>query len=124
MPDSKPVFLNSSTVLPVDDVLKTAEFYRDKLGFEIAFLDDDPPNYAIVTRGDGVGIHFSQREDTSTKIHPCNIYIFVEGIDAVYAEYEAKGIEIFAPPADHDHGMREFELRDIDGHFLTFGQEI
>ena len=118
------LFLTSASVLPVDNALETAKFYRDKLGFEIAFAWGEPPHYAIVTRDESVGIHFSEREDTSIKMQPCNVYIFVEDVGAVYEEYKSKGLEIFAPPEDQDHGMREFEVQDMNGHFLTFGQEL
>lgn len=124
MSDSSKRFLKCASVLPVDDAVATAEFYRDTLGFEIAFTWGDPPYYAIVARGDGVGIHLSEREDTSRRIQPCSVYIFVDDVDAVYEEYKTNGLEMFAPPEDQEYGMREFEVRDMNGHFLTFGQRL
>ncbi len=124
MSEPSATFLACAAVLPVDNAIETAHYYRDTLGFEIAFKWGEPPYYAIVKRGKGVGIHLSEREDTTTKIQPCNVYIFVENVDAVYEEYKTRGLEMFAPPEDQDYGMREFEIRDVNGHFLTFGQKL
>lgn len=118
------LFIDSATVLPVDNVMDTAEYYRDALGFTIEFTYGDPPYYAIVNRDDAVTIHFSEREDTRSKIPPCSIYVLVADVDAVYEEYRSRGLEIFAPPEDQEYGMREFELSDVNGHFLVFGQHI
>ena len=124
MSEPSDLFIACAPVLPVDNAVETAHYYRDTLGFEIAFTLGKPPYYTIVQRGEGVGIHFSEREDTTTKIQPCNVYIFVEDVNAVYEEYKTRGLEMFAPPEDQDYGMREFEIRDVNGHFLTFGQEL
>jgi uncharacterized glyoxalase superfamily protein PhnB len=117
-------FLRCSPVLSVDDAVKSAEFYREKLGFAVALTCGDPPYYVVVQRDDAVSIHFSEREDTSTKIPPAHVYIVVSDVDAVYDEYLAKGLRIFSPPEDLDSGMREFEVADLNGHFLTFGMPI
>lgn len=123
MPNRVGMFLKTASVLPVDDVVATTDYYRDVFGFDIRSMSGDPPYYAIVERGDA-SIHFSQREDTSKKIPPCHVYIFVTDVDAVYDEYKARGLDIFTPPEDQDHGMREFEVMDLNGHFMTFGERV
>lgn len=117
-------FSHVAPVLPVDDAVLTAEYYKTKLGFDISFVYGDPPYYAIVQRGENATIHFSEREDSSTPITPCHVYVFVSDVDALYQEYEAKGIPAFSPPENQQYGMRELEIRDPNGHFLTFGQEL
>ena len=118
------LFSHAAAVLPVDNALETAQFYHDKLGFKVSFTYGDPPYYAIDRRDEWVTIHFSEREDTTKKIEPCSIYVFVHDVDAVYEEYKAGGMQIFAPPENQEYGMREFELKDMNGHFLVFGQEL
>ena len=39
-------------VLPVEDVATSAAYFRDMLGFEVDFLDGDPPVHARVMKGD------------------------------------------------------------------------
>jgi uncharacterized glyoxalase superfamily protein PhnB len=110
-------------VLAVDNLTESIEYYREKLGFTVDFTWGDPPYYAVAKRGDAVSIHLSEREDTSAPIPPAYVYVFVSGVDALYEEYESKGVEIFQPPQDMDYGMREFDVHDLSGHFLTFGEE-
>jgi uncharacterized glyoxalase superfamily protein PhnB len=110
-------------VFAVDNVAETSEYYRKTLGFKINLLYGNPPYYAVVGRG-GVEIHLSEREDTSTPIERCAAYIHVDDADAIYAELEDRGVEMFAPPENQENGMREFELTDNSGHFLMFGQKI
>jgi uncharacterized glyoxalase superfamily protein PhnB len=119
----RPRLHTAAPMLPVDDASATAEYYRATLGFEIERLEGTPPYYAVVRR-DSVSIHLSEREDTSKPIERCAVYVTVSAVDALYDEYREKGIELFAPPENQDSGMREFELADMNGHFLTFGQEI
>ena len=47
-------FYGSVPVFRVDDVLVTAAYYRDVLGFEIDFVYGEPPSYASVSRDDAV----------------------------------------------------------------------
>lgn len=124
MTKKRPDFLDVAPVLPVDDLAQAMEFYRHQLGFEETFTWGDPPYYAIVKRGPGVSIHLSEREDMREKIQPRMVYVFVEDVDALYEEYRGRGLPMFSPPEDQDYGMREFEVRDGSGHFLTFGQGI
>jgi uncharacterized glyoxalase superfamily protein PhnB len=114
-------FRRAAPVFPVDDATKTANYYRDVLGFEIRFLVGDPPFYAAVQR-EGVRIHLSEREDTRRRIEPSIVYIFVSEIDELYEELRGKGVQMFSPPEDQAYGVREFEMSDINGHFLVFGQ--
>jgi len=118
------LFSHCAPVLSVDNAVDTARFYKEKLGFEIAFTYGDPPYYVVVKRGQGVSIHFSEREDCTAKIQPCCVYIFVTNVDAVYDEYLSKGVDVAAPPENQEYGMREFDVVDPNGHFLTFGQDV
>jgi uncharacterized glyoxalase superfamily protein PhnB len=120
----KRLFQDVAPVLPVDNLVEAVEFYRDQLGFEDHFTWGDPAYIAIVKRGPGVTIHLSEREDTSEKLQPRTVYIFVTDVDRVYEEYKSRGIEMFSPPQDYDYGMRELEVRDSSGHFLVFGQGL
>lgn len=121
---SDDLFSHCVPVLPVNNATETAQFYKDKLGFDIAFAFGEPAFYVILKRGKGTIIHLSEREDTTTTIQPCHVYVFVTNVDAVYDEYMSRGLKIAEPPHDHDYGMREIELVDPEGHFLTFGQEL
>ena len=121
MPDD--LFAQCAPVLPVDNAVETVRFYEDELGFKTSFSHGDPPFYVILKRG-GVSVHLSEREDQSTEIEPCHVYISVSDVDAVYQACLSKNLEIATAPEDQDYGIREFDLIDPNGHFLTFGQDI
>ena len=121
---ARELFSHCAPVLSVDDVIEAAAFYKDKLGFDITFTWGDPTYYAVLKRGDGVSIHLSEREDTSAPIQRCHVYIFVHDVDALYDELKAKGVDIDAPPTTHEYGMRDFDINDLSGHFLTFGTGV
>ena len=118
---SKGLFMDSAAVLPVDNLAAALEFYEEKLGFKAVYTYGEPPHYAILIRND-VSIHLTEREDTSTKIQPHSVYVYVTNVDAIYKEYKSNKIEMFSPPEDQDYGMREFEVADNSGHFLRFGE--
>jgi uncharacterized glyoxalase superfamily protein PhnB len=124
MPSQERLFQDVAPVLPVDDLAEAIEFYCNRLGFEDHFTWGDPPYFAIVRRGPGVAIHLSEREDTTEKLQPRAVYVFVSDVDRVYEEYKSRGVEMFSPPQDNDYGMRELEVRDSSGHFLVFGQGL
>ena len=111
---------HAAPVFPVQDVKQTVEFYRDKLGFEIKYLWEDPPTYAVLKR-QNVGIHFSKKGDDykPSQMHTA-YYIFVYDIDGVYEELKANGVEIINEPQQRDYGMRDFDVRDINGYILSF----
>jgi hypothetical protein len=37
---------------------------------------------------------------------------------------QASGADIIAPPVTRDYGMKEVEVRDVDGCVLCFGQSV
>ena len=45
----------------------------------------------------------------------------MQDVDAVHAEMAARGAQILKPPQNYDYGMRDFDLVDLDGNYLTFG---
>ncbi len=113
--DAAPVFV-------AKDVVKSAEYYRDVLGFKIEFLYGNPPFYAGVER-DGVLIHLQAARETKRQPGHSSLYVFVTEVDALYEELKAKGAKILKPPQDYAYGMRDFDIDDLDGNHLGFGQE-
>jgi uncharacterized glyoxalase superfamily protein PhnB len=114
----------------VADVVKAAEYYRDKLGFTIrGYFFEDPPVFAMVGRGDEQIIMLSLIEASrggSNRDHKdvgIDAYLWVEDVDTLYAEFQRNGVDIVMPPTTRIYGMRELEVRDRDGYVLCFGQD-
>ncbi|MDN5201341.1 VOC family protein [Fulvivirgaceae bacterium BMA10] len=118
-------FSHAASIFPVDNVLETAKYYRDKLGFDISFVWDDPPTYAVVKREDAVGIHLVKKQDNyaPSKTHIA-LRVFVRNVNELYKEYIDKGVEIIEDIGNRDYGMRDFNIQDPNGYILNFGTGI
>ncbi len=84
-------FVQGAPVLHVSDVVATAAFYRDVLGFMWDFGDE---SYAVVWR-DNSAIHFV-RDDASPKgVH---LFQWVKDVDAYYREIVERGADVAKEP--------------------------
>lgn len=125
----------ASPVLGVPNVRRAAEYYRDVLGFQLDPEDgvfqpsaDEPGGvYAIVKRS-GVWIHFQiRRGDWSRPVRPAferDAYLYVEGLDGLFAELQGRGAVIVQPPQATPYGFRELVVEDLNGYRLAFGEPI
>jgi uncharacterized glyoxalase superfamily protein PhnB len=122
--------LGVSPVFLVADVTKAAEFYRDKLGFKIiGYFFEEPPVFAMVGRDDKVVMLSLMRtsrggSNRSHKSEAIDAYFGVDDVDALHAEFQQTGADIIMPPQLRIYGMKELEVRDLDGYVLCFGQDV
>lgn len=56
--------------------------------------------------------------------HSYFAYVDVENIDELYKEFKLKQVEILSDIEDKPWGQREFSIRTVDGHRITFGEEV
>jgi uncharacterized glyoxalase superfamily protein PhnB len=118
-----------SPVLLVTNVTASADYYRDKLGFSVEGFWGEPPMFSIVMR-DGLRVMLNQ-VGAGDRIYPnggydgrYSVYLSVSDADVLHAEAAANGADIVCPPDDMPYMMREFSVRDPDGHLLAFGHDI
>jgi uncharacterized glyoxalase superfamily protein PhnB len=52
------------------------------------------------------------------------MYIYVDGVDALAAEFAGRGVAFARAVEDQEYGCRDFEVRDPDGHVIGFGGEL
>jgi uncharacterized glyoxalase superfamily protein PhnB len=113
-------------VIHVGDSRRAEAFYCQRLGFQLlASWRPDPargdPCYMTVAR-DAARLHLTSFKDGVVGTWTSTVYVYVDDVDALYAELEAKGISMRAP-IDQDWGTREFGVRDADRNLITFGQQ-
>ena len=109
----------------VADLERSAEFYRDVLGFEIQEIGD--PGWRMFTREECrimAGHCPDAKSPAELGDHSYFGYLVVDDADALFAEFSGKGAEIPCPPTDEPWGMREFSVHTIDGHRIMFGQPL
>jgi uncharacterized glyoxalase superfamily protein PhnB len=112
-------------------VVKAAEFYRDRLGFTIrGYFGENPPVFAMVGRDGDQTIMLSLIENgrggsnRNFKSEALDAYLWVSDVDALYAEFQHKQVDIVMPPTLRVYGMKELEVRDLDGYVLCFGEDV
>ena len=120
--------LRSAPYLPVSDVERSAVCYERVFGFTREYIAGSPPEFAIMSR-DGLSLML-RRVATPHAIMPnerqggtWDVFFWVRDADALHAELVANGAEIVYGPKLTEYQMREFAVRDCDGHVLGFGQE-
>jgi uncharacterized glyoxalase superfamily protein PhnB len=101
--------------LPVADVERAQQHYRDALGFEIGWLYPGK-EIGAVSRGD-VGIFFRKRE---RPFEPAVHWVRAEDIDASYKEFQSLRANIVEPLEKKPWGLRQFTVQDLDGNLFYF----
>jgi len=113
----------------VPDVVKTAEYYRDVLGFKILGYFLDPPVFAMVARDD-VELHFGKADDgCQVKVNEAvrkglgtDAYIFVSDIQRLHQEFHLRNANIVEGPIRREYGCTEITIKDCNGFQLVFGE--
>jgi catechol 2,3-dioxygenase-like lactoylglutathione lyase family enzyme len=123
--------------MPVRDAASAADFYRDRLGFQVVHQDE---GFAILERDDAQ-VHVWQAGDESWRERvalretpvssgaesfiagTASCRIKVDGVDDLYQELSAKNV--LHPVSregvsDTDYGTREFATLDQDGNLISF----
>ena len=97
--------------LPVVDVERAQQHYRDVLGFEVNWLYPDK-SIGAVSRND-FAIFFRKR---TTPFEPAVHWIFAPDLDATYDELKSSGANIVEPLEKKPWGLRQFTVEDLDGN--------
>ncbi len=108
-------FAHPTPELPVEDVERAQEHYRDVLGFNIGWsLKED--GIGAVSR-DNVAIFFRKR---SRPFDPVIHWVFAADIDATYEQLRSQGARIVEPLEKKPWGLRQCTVEDIDGNRFYF----
>jgi len=110
----------------VNDIEHSIEFYKKKLGFEVAFRYED--FYAGIIK-DGHSIHLKcgkpsiEERKRKRENVDLDIVFSVEGVEDLYEELVNRTVEIIEPLCERPYG-REFYIADPDGYILAFLEEV
>jgi catechol 2,3-dioxygenase-like lactoylglutathione lyase family enzyme len=111
------------------DVERSRRFYTDVLGGE-SVREGEPSMVALANSWIIINVGGGPTEDKPTVTletppDPDRVSSFlnirVADIEAVYAEWSARGAEFLTPPQDRGAEIRCY-LRDPDGHLIEVGQ--
>src|SRR5262245_14476131 len=108
-------------VLRVKDADRSLAFYRDQLGFAVHWVHQFEPGFPrFVSLGRGpVALFLTEHPECAFR---GLIYLYVEDVDALAAEFTGRGVTLRSPPEDQPWQVRDMSLRDPDDNELRFGQ--
>jgi uncharacterized glyoxalase superfamily protein PhnB len=121
---SRVVLKSVAPQIVVENVVATAEYYRDVLGFEINGFWADPPVYAIVSRG-GVEIHFGKSEKNGSsnsvvRSGSFDLYVWVDDIEGLHEELMSASANVVEGPVKRVYDSTEVVVKDLNGYVLVF----
>jgi uncharacterized glyoxalase superfamily protein PhnB len=109
-------------VIAVQDLERSARYYRDVLGFDVRATGD--PGWRFFVR-DECFIMAGECPDALAPHdlgdHSYFAYLEVDDIDRMFEALVAKEATLIKALRDEPWGMREFGIRTIDGHRMMFG---
>lgn len=128
--DQPAKLLRHAPYFPVADVQQTLSFYQQVLGFRCEYSAGDPLQFAICSR-DGFAVML-RRVSNAALIVPMEkqggtweAFFWVTDASALHSELISKGADIvYGPLIQESYQMREFAVRDCDGHVLGFGEPL
>ena len=113
---------DSTAVFTVTDVVASLAYYRDQLGFEVAFEYGTPIFYVGLCSGT-VALHLTAKSHSPRLPGQGAVSISVEDVDALHADLVGRGARIVREPKNQAYGLRDFDVADLDGNMIFFGME-
>ncbi len=127
---AKGKIVGHAPILLVKDVVKSAEYWRDKVGFSYSRFWGEPPAFCMPQR-DGHVIMLSQAPKDHVIVphwkivdKMWNAYFWVDDVDAIHAELVERGAAIDYGLCIQPYDVKEFGIQDLDGHDIAFGQDL
>ncbi len=119
-----PTFGRVAPGIAVADIGRALRFYRDVLGFAVAFTNGDPVSFAIIKQGNAE-LHLSARTTNAGSSHA---HLMVDDLDGVYGQLQRAGVVILQPPKHQTWGLRDIVVADPDGNTFEiaepYGEEL
>lgn len=120
----------SAPILLVSDIVYSANWYRDKLGFDYDRFWGEPLCFCILNR-DSHYLMLSQVNDKS-EIKPYwkivdkmwNVYFWVDDVEKIYREFIVNGAKIDYSLYTTPYNVKEFGIIDPDEYDIAFGEII
>ena len=124
------MYVNMTTNLMVESVVRSIEFYRGVLGFSVVASvpgKNHELQFAILSK-DNLMLMVQERNNlieeypilATEEIQPSiTLYITIENFEDYYAATK-ESCPIYAEPHTTFYGAKEFAVTDPDGYVLTF----
>ena len=111
-------------MIHVPDVRATVAWY-ESIGFAglNTFEDDDGMTFALLSYGNSQIMLNAGGRLTTQDRREVDLYIRTDEVDRLY-EHLKDRVQIHSGLEETFYGTREFGVRDLNGFWLTFGQDL
>ena len=111
-------------MIHVPDIRATIDWYKS-IGFMVLSTDEEygDLHWALLSFGNGHVMFNAGGRRSAEGRREVDLYIETENVDELYQRLREQ-VAIREEPHDTFYGMREFIVRDINGFWVTFGQEV
>ncbi|HJQ40565.1 MAG TPA: VOC family protein [Thermoanaerobaculia bacterium] len=106
--------------LSVPDIRAAVDFYTNRLGFQCAFTDGEPPAFAGVNLGE---VQIFLRQGTPSP-EGCAVFFVVGDADELLDFHRKNGVEVAQEIGDRPYAIRDYTIRDLNGYSLSFGHHL
>jgi hypothetical protein len=127
---AKGKIIGHAPILLVRDVIRSAEYWRGKVGFSFPRFWGEPPAFCMPQR-DGHIIMLSQAPADHVIVphwrivdKMWNAHFWVDDVEAMHAELVERGAAIDYSLCVQPYDVKEFGIQDLDGHDIAFGQDL
>jgi len=120
-------FHSVTPYITVPGLAKTIEFLKQAFGAEVKEIMERPGGvigHAEVKIGDSPIMMGEPDPNGPYAPRPCNLYLYVPDVDAVYARAIAAGGKSLREPTDEFYGDRGAGVEDPSGNYWWIGTHI
>lgn len=109
-------------IFAVRELDEAVGYYREKLGFSVAWTWGEPPIRAGVVVDD-VEIQLAV-DPPGGREGPSTVYCHMEGVEEYYEACSARGATITRELAARPWGARDFQIEDPSGNRVGFAEVL
>lgn len=123
------LLLKSHCIFPTLDIIRTANFYEQKMGFKaVQYLDANEPHIClyrdtteiILTKTNGQNV-IPNRELYG---YGYDAYFITDNLEVLQEEFINSNVKIVRSLNHTDYRNNEFVIEDIDGRWIAFGIKV
>ena len=117
-----------SCIFPVPDILKTARFYTDSLGFRaVGYVECEEPHICLYRDKTEIILLKANTDRVFTNRelygYGYDAYLYTSEMEELEKQLRRNRVKIARPLSMIDYKNREFVIEDIDGRWIAFGRK-
>ena len=98
-----------ATILAVNDLQRSLDFYTQQLGFTCTYTWEKPISYAVLKR-DGVSIHLALQDHEVVVPKNVMCYMFCKNVEVMFEELQFRRVHFEEMLNQADYGIKALAL--------------